>query len=62
MAVTAATNNLEISIRVRATLAFLSALSCLPLLLLDGKAETTLTCQTEGATLCPLSSVSQEQS
>ena len=62
MAVTAATNNLEISIRVRAPLAFPSSLSCLPLLLLDGKAETTLTHQTEGATLCPLSSISQEQS
>lgn len=62
MAVTAATNNLEISIRVRAPLAFPSSLSCLPFLLLDGKAETTLTSQMEGATHCPPFSVNQEQS
>lgn len=53
MAVTAATNNLRLP-SVSELLAFHLPSSCLPLLLLDGKAETTLTCQTEGATLSPV--------
>lgn len=50
--VTAATNNLEISIRVRVPLLFPPSLSHPPLLPPDGK-ETILTCRREGATLCP---------